>query len=132
MSFLVDTDTCSAHLKNNPLVHARFQQYSGNLHISVVTLGELFTWAFRAKATPKRLQTLLLLLSDVHILDVTPDVAKVFGEIRADLFDRGLPTPDLDLLNAATARLHGLTVVTHNTTDYANVANLRVIDWLVP
>ncbi len=132
MSFLVDTDTCSAHLKGNALVTNRFLQYSGNLHISVITLGELYTWAFRASASPKRLQDVVDLLNDVHVLEATSGIAKKFGEIRADLMDRGLPTPDLDLINAATALAHNLTVVTHNAGDYQHVPGLRLLDWLVP
>lgn len=132
MSFLVDTDTCSAHLKGNALVTNRFLQYSGNLHISVITLGELYTWARRATAAPKRIHDVLDLLNDVHVLDVTGVIAEKFGEIRAGLMDRGLPTPDLDLLNAATALEHNLTVVTHNAADYQNVPGLRLVDWLVP
>jgi tRNA(fMet)-specific endonuclease VapC len=36
------------------------------------------------------------------------------------------------MLIAATALLHGLTLVTHNTRDFANVPGLTVVDWLVP
>lgn len=132
MSFLVDTDTCSAHLKGNALVTNRFLQYSGNLHISVITLGELYTWALRSAASPKRWQELTDLLNDVRVLDVTAAIAEKFGAIRAELLDHGLPTPDLDLLNAATALEHNLTVATHNTVDYQNVTGLRLVDWLVP
>ena len=131
MSFLVDTDICSAHLKGHPRITSRFLQYTGNLHISVITLGELLTWALRAKASPKRMQGLLAFLNDMIILDVTADIARKFGEIRADLLDKGQPTPDLDLLIAATALHFGLTVVTHNLGDYANVPNLNVTDWSV-
>jgi hypothetical protein len=63
MSFLLDTDICSASMKGLPLVSNRFIQYSGRLHISSVTLAELFAWALRAKASPKRLQSLLDLRS---------------------------------------------------------------------
>jgi tRNA(fMet)-specific endonuclease VapC len=37
-----------------------------------------------------------------------------------------------DMLNAATALVHGLTLVTHNTADYANVPGLTLEDWLLP
>jgi predicted nucleic acid-binding protein len=57
MSFLIDTDVCSAHLKTNALTH-RFLQYLGRLHISSVTLAELYTWALGTGASPKRLQSL--------------------------------------------------------------------------
>lgn len=132
MSFLLDTDTCSAYLKANPRVQARFQQYLGRLHISTITLGELFTWAKRAKAPPKRLQVLLDLLNDVDVLVADEAVSEKFGEIRARLLDAGLAAPQLDVMNAATALVHNLTLVTHNLADYANVPGLAVVDWLIP
>lgn len=132
MSFLLDTDTCSAYLKGNPRVWNCFIQHSGGLHISTVTLGELFTWARRAKASPKRLQGLLDMLNDVRVLLVDETVAQKFGEVRAGLLDGGLSAPPMDLMIAATALVHNLIVVTHNTADYANIPGLIVVDWLIP
>jgi tRNA(fMet)-specific endonuclease VapC len=131
MSFLIDTDICSAHLKTNALTH-HFLQYLGRLHISTVTLAELYTWALRAGASPKRLQSLTDLLNDVVVLDVTPPVSRRFGEIQAALIDMGHPAPGLDLLIASTALVHGLVLVTHNTKDFANIPGLTVVDWLTP
>ncbi len=128
MSFLLDTDTCSAYMKQNGLVTSRFVQYGGRLHISTVTLGELFTWALRAKASPRRLQSLQGLLEEVMVLPVEETVAHRFGEVRAWQLDRGLATPDLDLLNASVALAHGLTLATHNTRDYANVPGLSLVE----
>lgn len=130
VSFLLDTDICSAYMKGNHQVWQRFMQYSGRLHVSPVTVGELYTWALRAKAPPKRLQTLLDLLNDVIILDVTADVARTFGELRAGLLDAGQPTPDMDLLIAATALFHKFTLVTHNVQDFAHIPGLAIEDWL--
>lgn len=132
MSFLLDTDTCSAHLKQKGNLTHKFLQYMGRLHVSVITLGELYTWALRAKASPQRLQSLLDLLNDVQVLDVTEQVARKFGEVRAALLDAGTPVPEMDLMIAATALAHNLTVVTHNVQDYANVPGLTIDDWLVP
>src|SRR5947209_2368025 len=56
MSFLVDTDNCSAYVKGVRAVVNRFSQYGGRLYITVVTLGELLTWALRAQAPPGRRQ----------------------------------------------------------------------------
>jgi tRNA(fMet)-specific endonuclease VapC len=132
VSFLLDTDICSAYLKRNGLVTNRFIQYGGRLNISTVTLGELFAWALRAKASPHRLQSLHDLLKEVLVLPVDETVAHKFGEVRAWQLDRGLATPDLDLLNASVALVRGLTLSTHNTRDYANVPGLALVDWLVP
>jgi tRNA(fMet)-specific endonuclease VapC len=130
MSFLLDTDTCSAHLRQNGRLTTRFLQHTGRLHVSTVTVGELYTWALRAKAPPRRLQSLVDLLDDVIVLDVTGVVGRKFGELRAALFDAGTPAPEMDLLIAATAIVHELTLVTHNVQDFANVPGLTVQDWL--
>ena len=132
MSFLLDTDICSAYVKTNRLVQNRFAQYGGRLHISTVTLGELFTWAKRAKAPAKRLQGVLDMLNEVQVLPVDDVVAQQFGDIRAARLDGGLAAPPMDMMNAATALVHNLTMVTHNVQDYANISGLNVVDWMVP
>jgi predicted nucleic acid-binding protein len=119
-------------MKGNRHVWQRFMQYRGQLHVSAITVGELFTWALRAKASPKRLQTLLDLLNDVMVLDVTLDVGRKFGEVRAALLDVGLGTPEMDLCIAATALVHNLTLVTHNVQDFAHIPGLTIQDWLHP
>ena len=55
MSFLLDTDTCSAHLKGNPHLTSRLLQYTGRLKVSVIVVGELLTWAHRSGAPRRRL-----------------------------------------------------------------------------
>jgi tRNA(fMet)-specific endonuclease VapC len=132
LSFLVDTDICSAYLKRNGLVTNRFIQYGGRLNISAVTLGELFAWALRAKASPGRLRQVHDLLREVPVLPVDETIARRFGEERAWQLDRGLVTPDLDLLNASVALVYGLTLATHNTRDYANASGLSLVDRLGP
>lgn len=59
MSFLLDTDICSAHLKQQGRLTHKFLQYIGRLNVSVLTAGELFTWALRAKASLVSLMALL-------------------------------------------------------------------------
>ena len=59
-------------------------------------------------------------------------MAEKFGAIRADLLDRGLTVGGMDLLNAATAVVHNLTLVTHNVQDYANIPGLTLDDWMIP
>jgi predicted nucleic acid-binding protein len=129
MSFLIDTDICSAHLRANRAVNNRFMQYIGQLHVSTVTLGELYTWVDRKSVSPRHREALLALVSDVTVLDVDHDVAQMFGAIRAQLLDRGTPVAGMDLLIAATALVHDLTLVTHNRRHFANVPRLTVYDW---
>jgi predicted nucleic acid-binding protein len=130
VSFLVDSDICSAHLKGQRRVNARFEQYTGRLHISAVTASELFTWARRAGAPNTRLAALQNMLQGISFHPVDYDVAQRSGELRAALLDRGLPMATTDLLIAATAQIHELTLVTHNVRHFQNVPDLTVEDWL--
>ena len=132
MSFLVDTDICSYYLRGKTSLFTRFTQHSGRLHMSVITLGELYTWALRGKAPPGHLQGLLALVSDLILHDVNHEVARKFGEMRAQLLDQGRSIATADLLIAATALVQGLTMVTHNTRDFVDIPELRVADWLAP
>ena len=132
MSFLVDTDICSAFLKGDHEVWQRCMQYAGQLHVSAMTVGELYTWALRSRASPKRLRILVDFLKDVTVLEVTTEVAQRFGEIRAGLLDAGRSAPQMDLMIAATALTHDLTLVTHNTQDFRHVPGLTIVDWLSP
>ena len=130
MSFLLDTDICSAHLKQSGALGSKLLQYTGRLYLSTVNLGELYVWALRAGAPPSRLRSLIDFLNDVVVLDVTEPIGRKFGELRAGLLDQGQPAPTLDLFIAATALVHDLTLVTHNGPDFRNVSGLRIDDWL--
>lgn len=132
MSFLIDTDICSAHLKQKGVVTNRFLQYLGGLHISTITLCELYVWALRAKSPPHRLNGLREMLVDINVLDVTVPIAEKFGELQAKLLDAGRGAPGMDLVIAATALVHDLTLVTHNVKDFVAVPDLRGVDWLTP
>jgi predicted nucleic acid-binding protein len=106
MSFLIDTDTCSAHLKQRGIVSDRFLQYTGGLHVSAISLSELYAWVLRANAAPARLQSLREMLNDMTVLDVTAQVAEKYGELQAQFLDAGTPAPGMDLMIAATAPVH--------------------------
>lgn len=94
MSFLLDTDTCSAHLRQKRPVNNRFLQYLGGLHTSTITVAELYAWALRANAPSKRLDGLREMIRDVQVLDVTPQVAETYGRVQAHLLDIGRPAPE--------------------------------------
>jgi predicted nucleic acid-binding protein len=132
VSFLLDTDICSAYLRGNRIVWPKFLQHGGQLHVSAVSAGELYTWASRQGVSPRRRVLLEDFLQDVSLLDVTRTVSEKFGDLRAAFLDAGQGTPDMDLLIASTALVHDFTLITHNTRDFQNIPGLRLQDWLVP
>jgi predicted nucleic acid-binding protein len=56
--------------------------------------------------------------SSCHVLDVTPAVARLAGAMRARLAGRGQVRTQADMLIAASAAAHGLTLVTRNIKDF--------------
>lgn len=133
MSFLLDTNICSAHLKRPAGLMHRFIQHSGRLHIPTVVLGELYAWAFHRKDPSQvvpRIENDLLM--DVAVLDFDSDCAKKFGEVRGQLLQQGIAVSRLDLLIGSVALVHDFTMVTRNTTDFQNIPGLRLEDWLEP
>jgi tRNA(fMet)-specific endonuclease VapC len=133
MSFLLDTDTCSAHLKRPAGLMHRFVQHSGGLFIPTIVLGELYTWTYHRKEPAPVIQRIENdLMADVTVLDFDRTCAKRFGEERGQLLQRGISVSRMDLLIASVALVHDLTMVTHNTADFQNIPNLRLEDWLTP
>jgi tRNA(fMet)-specific endonuclease VapC len=128
MSFLLDTDICSAQLKNVRIVGNRFVQYGGRLYASSVTIAELQAWLLRKKTPWRHKRGYARLRQDLSVLDVDEAIALRAGETAAALSDRGIASKTPDMLLAATALIHGLTLVTHNTQDFANVPGLTVVD----
>lgn len=49
-----------------------------------------------------------------------------------DLFGSSQAFCRIDLTIGCVALVHDLTLVTHNTTDYRNIPDLRLVDWLAP
>ncbi len=117
-------------MRGNAAVFNRFVQYGGRLYVSTITIGELTAWMFRTNLPVKLQSAFGDLQRDVVILDVTQDVAAKYGEVRAHQLHHGTRSPQVDLWIACTALTHDLTVVTHNTADFVNIPNLRLVDWL--
>ena len=131
MSYLLDADTCSVHLRRPSGLLHRFIQHAGRLFIPSVVLAELYTWAFR-RTEPRALLSAIEqdLLADVDVLVFDEPCAIEFGRIRAGLLRNGITVGPVDLKIASVALVHDITLVTHNTSDYENIRALRIEDWL--
>ena len=118
--FLLDTVIISELRKRRPdagVVRWISGQQDDQLFLSVVTLGEIERGIEKqrviAPAFAQELAAWIENLSTLYadrILTVTPVIARAWGRLSARLGNDGA-----DLLIAATALVHGLTVVTRNT-----------------
>src|SRR5262245_4711372 len=132
MTHLLDTDICSAHMRRPAGLAHRFIQYAGGIAIASVTLAELFAGAYR-RPQPARLLALINdLLRDLAVLNFDSASARAFGQVHGSLLQRGIQVGAPDLMIAAVALVHNLTLVTHNTADFQHIPGLRLDDWLIP
>ena len=132
MSYLLDTDIVSAHLRRPSGLTHRFIQHSGRLSIPTLVLAELYAWAHGRDDPTPVLDKIRHLLEDVQLLDFEQDSAERFGIIQTKLLRRGITVNPVDLMIASVALVHDLTLVTHNTRDFQNIPGLRLEDWLTP
>jgi len=132
MICLLDTDTCSAHMRRPAKLPQRFIQHTGQLAIPTVVLGELYTGAYHHPQLARLLALIGDLLQEVTVLDFDSACAEQFGKVRGALLRQGIQVATADLMIASVALVHNLTLVTHNTADYQHIAGLRLDDWLIP
>jgi len=128
---LVDTNVLSElpRPRPNPNVLRWFDSLE-TIHLSVVTLEELAFGVARAPSAKRpRLARWLDLLLETRpvVLDVTAAIARASGELRAAREARGRRVAQADMLIAATALTHGLTLATRNTRDFEE-CGVAVID----
>lgn len=66
------------------------------------------------------------------MLPLTDPIVVIAADVYADLKQRGQLITDADILIAATALYHGLTLVTNNLSHYYRVPGLTVETWQTP
>lgn len=131
MRYLFDTNAAIALIgrKSASLVNRVTTDVEGAIAIPAIVAHELFFGAYRSVRVAFNLETLRIFFSDFSILAFDAQDARMVGEIRADLSARGTPIGPYDVLIAAQARAHDLTLITNNVREFARVDGLRVEDW---
>ena len=130
--YLLDTNTCIYFLKNSfPALTQRLLETDPNeLFISSITVFELAYGAEKSKWGEKTRQKLAMFLAPFTILSFDGEDAMVAGRIRSALEQHGTPIGPYDVQIAAQALAKGLTVLTHNISEFQRVPDLRVEDWV--
>lgn len=117
--YLSDTNVLSELTRREPNAGVlAWADTTSDFTISVVTLDEvLFGLAWRP--IPRIAAWFDRFLQQrCQILSVTPEVARVSGQLRGRLQSRGETRTQADMMIAATAQVHGLTLVTRNVRDF--------------
>jgi len=119
MSYLCDTNIISEFAR--PKLNIGVVDWSisaTTITLSAITLEEII-FGLTAKPNPK-IQSWFqhFLRTYCQILSITPEIAQLAGELRGRFRSQGITRSQADILIAATARIHQLTLVTRNIRDF--------------
>src|SRR4051794_32329864 len=130
MGLMVDTNVFIAFEKSGGDIDFSMWENSEKVYVSVVVVSELLMGVHRADTAERKQRRSAFveaIIAGVGVLDFTVAVARVHAEIYAELAKKGQLIGAHDLIIAASARFHGLAVLTDNVAEFSRVQGLRVI-----
>lgn len=130
MSYLLDTNIVVPFLGGDPSTQQVVTIFAASgISISLISYMEVFQGIF-ASADPvaARAGFETWLTSGVPVLPFDEIIARRTAQLRADLSQQGrrVRSRALDLIIAATALEHGLTLVTRNKADYHDIPGISL------
>lgn len=133
MKWLLDTNACIRYL-NGKSTKLR-QRIDGIDPAEILTCSvvraELAFGAAKSNNPSLAAQKQQVFLSRFTSFPFDDDAALTYGRIRAQLEAAGMPIGPNDLMIAAIAVARGVTLVSHNTSEFARVQGLVLEDWEV-
>jgi tRNA(fMet)-specific endonuclease VapC len=128
---MLDTDIASYIMKGTePKVLRQLQRVPvGDVSISAITQSELMYGIEKSPNAVRDKARIEVFLRHIQVLDYPSEAALHYGQIRADLKDRGTMIGANDLLIAAHARCLGIVLVTNNTREFKRVPELKIENW---
>ena len=132
MAYLFDTDQVIDALADHPQVRGLIEHLrSQGVAMSLISYMEAYQGVLADRSTVHVSAKFDELLGVLEIVPFSTATARICANLRADLTARGrrVRPRALDLMTAATALEHGLTLVTRNTADFADIPGLRLYAW---
>lgn len=132
MTHLLDTNSCVDHLRRGQASNITAKlgaAVAGSVVLCSVVVAELLYGAHRSARKTQTLSQVQGFCGQFPSLAFDDLAAEEYGRIRAHLAALGTPIGPNDLMIASIALAHGLTLVTHNTTEFSRVPGLKLEDW---
>lgn len=131
LKYLLDTNACINYLNlPSSLIWRKIQSTSAfEIAVCSVVKAELFYGSKKSKNPTLNLAKQMKFLNQFQSLPFDDNAALIFGEIRAELAGQGKIIGPYDLQIAAIALANDLTLITHNTSEFSRIGNLKIEDW---
>lgn len=131
MVYLLDSNAWISYMreKSPPLIARVDVTPPEELCLSSIVCFELFYGAYKSAKPDANLALLSKFVQRYQMIEFDQSAADVAAQLRIDLEARGTPIGPYDLLIAATALVHDLTLVTRNSREFGRVSNLRIENW---
>lgn len=131
--YLLDTNILIAAINGLAVVRDRLQGLQrSEIVLSPIVLGELITGVEKSQRLERNRGALDAVVRHIDLLPMDRRTAEHYGQIRAELEQKGTIIGANDLWIAAQARAHDLVLVSNNTREFQRVPNLKLEDWLDP
>lgn len=119
MPYLIDTNIISEAMRPKPNEIVRqWLNKQFPIFISVITVEEIYYGLSYKEATGQQRWFDKLLNNYCNVLPINLEIAKECGMLRGKLRQQGIIKHQADLLIAATAKIHHLTLATRNIRDF--------------
>jgi tRNA(fMet)-specific endonuclease VapC len=126
VTYLVDTDWVASYLNGRTdAIQLLNALAPAGLAISLITYGEIYDGIYRGRAPGQAERGFKAFLTAARVLPLTRPIMRRFARIRGDLRAQGLTIGDNDVMIAATALQHGLTLVSRNHAHFARIPGLN-------
>lgn len=107
---LVDTNVIIKMLNGDPEAIRIFDSLD-NIHISVITAGELYYGANKSSQAAENMKLFKDFLREYPVIGIDEKTGQIYGKIKAELVKEGQNIPENDLWIAATAFQHNLSII---------------------
>jgi tRNA(fMet)-specific endonuclease VapC len=131
MRYLLDTNTCIRFINGrSPGIRAQMLKVDDtDIAISTIVQAEMYAGSAKSQYPERSRKKQDEFFKRFTLLPFDTVAADHYGAIRADLEKKGTPIGGNDLLIAAVALAHNLTLVTNNTREFQRVVGLKLVDW---
>jgi tRNA(fMet)-specific endonuclease VapC len=127
LTHLLDTDICIHAMKSRDLLLSRrLDELRGSCAVSDVSIYELYSGAERYELPAKRMAIIDTFIGRLVVLPFDTKAARIAAPLNFKLESQGQKIGGFDMLIAATALAHNLTLFTNNTREFNRVPGLKV------